>query len=39
MRLFPDSSRAAEVGQEYRLVYDGKAPREDVLAAALAPPW
>ncbi|MDD4441199.1 MAG: hypothetical protein PHX41_04820 [Kiritimatiellae bacterium] len=31
-RLFPDSGRAEPVGKEYRLVYEGKLKREEVLA-------
>lgn len=31
--------RASEVGKEYRLVYDGKARREEVLAQTQAAPW
>jgi adenine specific DNA methylase Mod len=38
-RLFPDSGRAAEIGKEYRLVYEGKARREEVLANTPAAPW
>ena len=38
-RLFPSSARAPEVGKEYRLVYDGKARREEVLAQTPAAPW
>jgi hypothetical protein len=38
-RLFPGSGRAAETGKEYRLVYDGKARREEVLAQTPAVPW
>jgi hypothetical protein len=30
-RLFPGSSRLPEGGKEYRLVYDGKLRREEVL--------
>jgi len=30
--LFPDSRSAPEIGKEYRLVYDGKMRREEVLA-------
>lgn len=37
--LFPESLRAAEVGKEYRLVYDGKMKREEVLAQTPAAPW
>jgi DNA modification methylase len=38
-RLFPGSGRAAEIGKEYRLVYDGKMRREEVLAQTPAAPW
>lgn len=38
-RLFPDSGRAPEIGKEYRLVYDGKMRREEVLAQTPAAPW
>ena len=38
-RLFPNGPRAPEVGKEYRLVYDGKLTREEVLAQTLAAPW
>jgi 16S rRNA G966 N2-methylase RsmD len=38
-RLFPASGRTAEVGKEYRLVYEGKARREEVLANTPAAPW
>ncbi len=37
-RLFPDTARAPEVGKEYRLVYDGKMKREEVLATTPAAP-
>ena len=38
-RLFPNSYRAQETGKEYRLVYDGKLKREEVLAQTPAAPW
>ncbi len=38
-RLFPGSVRPAEIGKEYRLVYDGKMKREEVLAQTPAAPW
>lgn len=38
-RLFPYAGRHAEVGKEYRLVYDGKLTREEVLAQTPAAPW
>lgn len=38
-RLFPGSGRAAEIGKEYRLVYDGKMRREEVLSQTPAAPW
>lgn len=38
-RLFPGSHRAPETGKEYRLVYDGKLKREEVLAQTPAAPW
>jgi DNA modification methylase len=38
-KLFPGSARTAEVGKEYRLVYDGKMKREEVLAQTPAAPW
>lgn len=38
-RLFPESNRSAEVGKEYRLVYEGKLKREEVLAQTPAAPW
>ncbi len=38
-KLFPGSARPAEVGKEYRLVYDGKMKREEVLAQTPAAPW
>ena len=38
-RLFPDSGRAEPVGKEYRLVYEGKLKREEVLARTPAAPW
>ncbi|PTL35463.1 hypothetical protein CLG94_09325 [Candidatus Methylomirabilis limnetica] len=38
-RLFPSGHRAQETGKEYRLVYDGKLKREEVLAQTPAAPW
>ena len=38
-RLFPGGHRAQETGKEYRLVYDGKLKREEVLAQTPAAPW
>ena len=38
-RLFPSSHRAQESGKEYRLDYDGKLKREEVLAQTPAAPW
>ena len=38
-RLFPRGPRAQEIGKEYRLVYDGKMKREEVLAQTPAAPW
>ncbi|MDL1888646.1 site-specific DNA-methyltransferase [Nitrospirales bacterium NOB] len=38
-RLFPASLRTSETGKEYRLIYDGKARREEVLADTPAAPW
>jgi hypothetical protein len=38
-KLFADSGRALELGKEYRLVYDGKMRREEVLAQTPAAPW
>jgi hypothetical protein len=38
-RLFPGGHRAQETGREYRLVYDGKLKREEVLAQTPAAPW
>ena len=38
-RLFPNNYRAQETGKEYRLVYDGKLKREEVLAQTPAAPW
>jgi DNA modification methylase len=36
-RLFPSAS--TQIGKEYRLVYDGKLTREEVLAQTPAAPW
>jgi len=38
-RLFPNGQRTQETGKEYRLVYDGKLKREEVLAQTPAAPW
>ena len=38
-RLFPGSATSPESGKEYRLVYDGKMRREEVLAQTPAAPW
>jgi DNA modification methylase len=38
-RLFNDRTRPAQIGKEYRLVYDGKMRREEVLARTPAAPW
>lgn len=38
-QLFPDVVRVPEAGKEYRLVYDGKLKREEVLAQTPAAPW
>jgi adenine-specific DNA-methyltransferase len=38
-RLFPSRWKADRVGKEYRLVYDGKLTREEVLAQTAAAPW
>ncbi len=38
-KLFPDSGRVPEIGKEYRLVYDGKMSREEVLAQTPAAPY
>ena len=38
-KLFSDSSRSTEIGKEYRLVYEGKMRREEVLAQTPAAPW
>jgi DNA modification methylase len=38
-RLFPGSAKSLEAGKEYRLVYDGKMRREEVLAQTPAAPW
>jgi site-specific DNA-methyltransferase (adenine-specific)/adenine-specific DNA-methyltransferase len=38
-RLFPSGHRTRETGKEYRLVYDGKLKREEVLAQTPAAPW
>jgi site-specific DNA-methyltransferase (adenine-specific)/adenine-specific DNA-methyltransferase len=38
-RLFPSGHRAQDTGKEYRLVYDGKLKREEVVAQTPAAPW
>jgi DNA modification methylase len=38
-RLFPNTNRTTDAGREYRLVYDGKLKREEVLAQTPAAPW
>src|SRR5690348_9458828 len=38
-RLFPGSANLPESGKEYRLAYDGKMRREEVLAQTPAAPW
>lgn len=38
-RLFPGAARTVEVGKEYRLEYEGKMKREQVLADTPAAPW
>lgn len=38
-RLFPQSGVTPETGKEYRLAYDGKMKREEVLAQTPAAPW
>ncbi len=38
-RLFAGLKRDQEIGKEYRLVYDGKMKREEVLAQTPAAPW
>lgn len=38
-KLFPGTAQAAEIGKEYRLVYEGKMKREEVLAQTPAAPW
>jgi len=38
-RLFPNTPRAQEAGKEYRLIYEGKMKREEVLAQTPAAPW
>ena len=37
--MFPNNYPAQETGKEYRLVYDGKLKREEVLAQTPAAPW
>jgi DNA modification methylase len=38
-RLFPNGRKSEKVGKEYRLVYEGKLTREEVLAQTPAAPW
>jgi hypothetical protein len=38
-RLFSSKTAIAQIGKEYRLVYEGKARREEVLAQTPAAPW
>jgi hypothetical protein len=38
-RLFPSATRGQQAGKEYRLTYDGKMKREEVLAQTPAAPW
>ena len=38
-RLFSSKSSTAEIGNEYRLIYEGKARREEVIAQTPASPW
>jgi hypothetical protein len=38
-RLFPGAGRTVEIGKEYRLEYEGKMKREQVLADTPAAPW
>lgn len=38
-RLFPGSPKGQETGKEYRLAYDGKLKREEVIAQTPAAPW
>jgi hypothetical protein len=38
-RLFPNGRQGEPVGKEYRLVYDGKLSREEVLVQTPAAPW
>lgn len=38
-RLFSSKTGISEIGKEYRLVYEGKARREEVLAQTPAAPW
>lgn len=39
LRLFPESRQSMSIGKEYRLVYEGKLSREEVLAQTPAAPW
>ncbi len=38
-RLFPSSARTVEIGKDYRLEYEGKMKREQVLTDTPAAPW
>lgn len=38
-KLLPNAARTRETGKEYRLTYDGKMKREEVLAQTPAAPW
>lgn len=38
-KLFPASGKTVEIGKEYRLEYEGKMKREQVLAETPAAPW
>ncbi len=38
-RLFPEAAATVEIGKEYKLVYAGKAKREEILADTPAAPW
>jgi len=38
-KLFPGAARSVEIGKEYRLEYEGKMKREQVLADTPAAPW
>ena len=38
-KISPESLKNNEIGKEYRLVYDGKMRREEILANTPAAPW